>query len=460
MIGKCLVIKGVCYTVALNLTALFLMLMPFAYIDHKYYHIKLKAKNKRNRKHEESVLSIIFNKTVEETVVERFETPDPTSLEFEKSFKTIVEKMLGVDEERSFVIVIDNLDRVEPATALRLLSTIKPFIKNPKEDNKEKKKLYEKIWYIIPFDINSLENLLGRSRENGRGEERKTAVRAFIDKIFQLRVYVPSPILLNWQNYFNKKLREVGITEENEIYEIRKAFDALYKAKTSEAKINKGNQRNKIPSSPTPREIKLFINNLVESIIQRQNDSIPYLHHAVFIAIREYYPSIYEELPEKILSGHIPKKEQIGLLKDWQRDFASLYFNVPKNEALHILLWDKLGDALTKGDKEALNEIKEIPGVKNVVQQIIREKVSEWIDNEPFRIGYALYALPEEFLINTLREIENKVSKLESIKGIDKKSAQGITKLIEQFSSNDEFLENILTSVAKAIPVELIEEKG
>ena len=53
------------------------------------------------------------------------QTPDPTSVEFESIFRDLLDEALE-PENRKLLIVVDNLDRVEPSDALSIWSTLIP----------------------------------------------------------------------------------------------------------------------------------------------------------------------------------------------------------------------------------------------------------------------------------------------------------------------------------------------
>ena len=63
--------------------------------------------------------------TESRTIVTR--TPDPTSVEFESEFRDLLKEALKPDGRR-LLLVIDNLDRVDPSDALSIWSTLQTFL--------------------------------------------------------------------------------------------------------------------------------------------------------------------------------------------------------------------------------------------------------------------------------------------------------------------------------------------
>jgi hypothetical protein len=55
------------------------------------------------------------------------QSPDPTSVEFESVFRDLLDEALE-PEDHKLLIVVDNLDRVEPSDALSIWSTLQTFL--------------------------------------------------------------------------------------------------------------------------------------------------------------------------------------------------------------------------------------------------------------------------------------------------------------------------------------------
>ena len=103
-------------------------------------------------------LSLFSVQSVTESTSETIETPDPTSIEFESTFKELMENALLVDNERRLVIVVDNLDRVAPDDARSIWSTLQTFLHHSHE---ERERWLDSLWVLLPYDPSGIAPSLG-----------------------------------------------------------------------------------------------------------------------------------------------------------------------------------------------------------------------------------------------------------------------------------------------------------
>ena len=63
---------------------------------------------------------------------------------------------------------------------------------------------------------------------------------------------------------------------------------------------------------------------------------------------------------EKLISGELPEPKVLGLLgeerRNWQKYLAALYFNVPPDKAIYVLIGNDVKEALINGDGERLKD--------------------------------------------------------------------------------------------------------
>ena len=78
--------------------------------------------------------TMLVNKAVTKETTKTNKTANPTSVEFEFYFADMMREALEKNDperERKIVMVLDNLDRINPAEALKILSTLQTFL-NPR----------------------------------------------------------------------------------------------------------------------------------------------------------------------------------------------------------------------------------------------------------------------------------------------------------------------------------------
>ncbi len=382
---------------------------------------------KRGKFKDESLISIFFERKIDSQITERkYETPDPSSLEFEDLYKSTLKESLK--EEKKLIVVIDNLDRVSPSTALRLLSTIKPFIQF--KDKEEKDEIFEKVWYIIPFDKNSLERLWRFDRDN----HNKDFAHSFIEKIFQIKFNIPPIILSNWKQYFNRKLSEASHNyfDDNTTYKIRSIFELLYFQRK---------EKDILP--PTPRFIKLFINNFLISYSSRM-DIEPEIH-ALFVFLRDFcYKYDFNNLPNKIKNEKFEYKRKLlpYLPENWEMKLLSLFYKVEQEEVLSILYEREIENAILNCDESFIDENISKKGFEEAIEKVINDNISEWIKFKPYLIGYSAKLFKNNDRL--LRITYNHFKKVKNLKGLDKNAGEGISILIRKFGEDEEMIDKIL----------------
>jgi len=289
-------------------------------------------------------LSIIVSKVETESKTLTIETPDPTSVEFEECFKNLMIDALE-DRNRRLVIVLDNLDRVDPQDALAVLSTLQAFLQHGHQENmaEHQKELHERLkqlWVVIPYDPKGIERIW----KAGRGED---IALAMMEKRFQVRYRVPPPTMSNWREYLISLLSKAfpkhqDPNEHALIYNIYRIVLANEKRGAY---------------TLTPREIKLFVNQM--GAIHRQwQDEIPLPHLAYYSIIRRLQPTW--DFSEKLLDAEFPHPRIERLLgRDLRDNLAALWFNVEVKQARELLLRDPLLKALRAADTTDLGILGE-----------------------------------------------------------------------------------------------------
>ena len=101
-------------------------------------------------------------------------------------------------ENRRFLFVVDNLDRLPEAQALEMWSTIRSFFLGPASG-------VSLPTVILPIDEKAVERMYA-AEHHGEGTAQSLA-QSFMDKTFDLTFNVKKPVLSNWQAYMRKQLR-------------------------------------------------------------------------------------------------------------------------------------------------------------------------------------------------------------------------------------------------------------
>lgn len=294
------------------------------------------------------------------------ESPNPTSIEFQDTFSDLMDDVI-VGSNRQLVIVMDNIDRIDPEEALEVWSTMRTFLDFP--DTEE---WVDNLWVLVPFD----EKAIKKAWEEGIGEENSNANRdnepshPFLDKTFQTRFHVPKPLLSNWKKFFVEKMSKALPEHESEEFESAyKIYSVLRENKTR---------------APTPREIKLYINEV--GAIHRQwcpsEHDIPLEDMALYASLQDMGWNPEEDLtdPDKLFSkhGHGKNSNLESLLsKDWQKNLAAFHLNKAPDKSMEIFLRPKIANVARERDKERLEELRKVPGFADSLVQLLEQNALE-----------------------------------------------------------------------------------
>ena len=103
-----------------------------------------------------AILSLFSVESVTESTRETIETPDPTSVEFESTFRDLMREALSSDSARRLVLVVDNLDRVSADDARSIWATLQTFLHHS-HDNREP--WLDSLWVLLPYDRDGIARL-------------------------------------------------------------------------------------------------------------------------------------------------------------------------------------------------------------------------------------------------------------------------------------------------------------
>ena len=265
------------------------------------------------------------------------QTPDPTSVEFEMIFRNLLSEALK-PESRKLLLVIDNLDRVQPSDALSVWSTLQTFLGHSDYDRPE---WLERLWVLIPFDGDAILRLWEAPNSDSPRVTKRDPAKSFLDKTFQLRFEVPPLLILNWRNFLNQALQEALPNHEVE------DFYDVYRAYAVEGGFES--------SAPTPRDLKIFVNQ-IGALHRERQDEFPLSSLACYALLQRGDKDVREvllseedsELPSRIIGEH------------WREVIAALHFGVPTLEANQLLLRGPIETALANGDANSFSDLASI----------------------------------------------------------------------------------------------------
>ncbi|MBA2116719.1 P-loop NTPase fold protein [Bremerella alba] len=289
--------------------------------------------------------AFLFSRAINETRTETVESPNPTSIEFEDYFTKLMREALSASDERRCLLVLDNLDRVDPESALAIWSTLQTFLQDRSHRNEA---WFRRLWVVVPFDPGGLRKLWDNRSSNSdttalAGVNESAASDSFLDKSFQVRFHVPPPVLSDWKAYVYRLVEEAfpkhGQEDRHWIYRV---FDHC---------------RTRTGEPPTPRELKLYVNQ-IGAIHRQWEHAFPIEHVAYYVLHRRASKSIIERLRDS--ESPFPSEQDSAFLgESLRRNLAGLAFNVEASKGIELLLAEPIYQSLADGDSEKLKELEE-----------------------------------------------------------------------------------------------------
>jgi len=418
------------------------------------------------------VVSLFINKIHKTETTTSRTLPDQTSIEFRGHFSEALDEALasgrcgGKGRGRRLVVVIDNLDRIQPDQALSIWSTMRTFFVPPQA---ERPAWMNRFWLIVPYDPSALQRLCPEenkrieddSKADGQpararpaaGDENSLAA-AFAGKTFQISFEVPPTVLPKWKNFFGQQFRQAFLADE--LHEDCNVIFRLYQLSRLGLLIRREPGARHFRDSsprPTPRDIKRFLNQ-VGAVYRQWPDGISFPVQALFVLVRQ---QIFTD-EESLAAGNL-LEDRVGRLlgidnKTLYEQLAALYLNVEPELAMEVLLRPRIHKAFASGEAEAIKALTANAAFEDVCVQVLAESGHEWRNTEPWTIALPAIALHEiaSTQNHPLDEVWHRLvyhaSAVPEWKKLDGRVAEGIEILLDRAGSE---LNHLAKNVVRAL---------
>lgn len=359
-------------------------------------------------------------------------SPEPTSIEFERKFKELLGEALSGGEGRKFVLVLDNLDRINSEDALRIWSTLQTFLQHIPGSHQTDLK---QISIIVPFDRK------GISKHFGSGEQSDLVMSSFIEKSFHIRFLVPPLIQSDWKDYFVLQLEE-AFPERHTKDEFREMYKLL-KVCFDQAE----------PAiSPTPRQLISYVNQV--GIYHRQwVHRYPLVDVLYFIFCKERNIPIERQL----IDGDLPERMVTTILSDnVKKNIAGLFYNVSPEKGFQILLSKPINEALLKNSSVDLSNLFE--NNQDGFLMALGTELENLKECTPSQLANISKTLDESNIFQEIADYESAsfmntlnsaIENVESWEPLDEEISEGIVSLVAVLGQDS--AERIYKKLARAV---------
>ena len=294
----------------------------------------------RCHRHLEEFTTFLTGQGSTETNTIVTQTPDPTSVEFESVFRDLLQDALGKNDKK-LLLVIDNLDRVQLSDALSIWSTLQTFLGH--SDYRDDKWL-NRLWVLVPYDRDGIMRLWDHSDDAQTKSPDQNLTESFLDKTFQIRFKVPPLLLSKWHDFLENSLKcALPDHGEPDRLDVRRVFG-----------LNGGLDK----SPPTPRDLKIFVNQIGALHRERQPD-FALSEYACYVLFKKSVINVHKTLllDDASLSDDKFKLPKRIIGDRWREVIAAIHLGVDKNEARQLLLRGPIESALAEGDGRALSDL-------------------------------------------------------------------------------------------------------
>jgi len=285
------------------------------------------------------------------------EDGERTSIEFERFFKKIMAHSVGATSKyKRAIIVVDNLDRVDPSQTLTIWSILQTFFQYRSNPSRSIGNDWtSRIWFLVPYDREGLSQVW-RDRNStviigGAGESKdlntlqknqvSNLASSFLEKCFQIIAEVPEPVMSAWVEYAEKMISE-----------------SLYgwpKEKIDEVTATYKNFESRLESSPTPRQIQSFVNR-IGMLGMRWKDEMSAEAIALYALYRRAKSD--RQFRKGLLGEGLPDGfEGSTSNNELKKQLAGMLFGVNKEKGIQLLLGPSIRSSLVNGDTDGFKSL-------------------------------------------------------------------------------------------------------
>lgn len=420
-----------------NLTFLFGLLLSFMPLVFLAIWWKWGDKDPKTNKTKWDFLESDSEESYTQDVTEDGER---TSIEFEKFFNEIMFYVFDPESDYQYeqaIIVIDNLDRVEPDYAQNVWSTLQTFFQHRTSSlNNQINNWQNKLWFLIPFDREGIKKVWQASDIEDDTQNSKAMVAdSFMEKCFQVTIEVPPPVMSAWIEYFKQS--------------VQKSFTGWPSNQRNEFIESYIQCMSKLDISPSPRQIHTHINRA--GVIALHNaGAVSAESVSLYSLCRQSFSE--NEFRKELLKDGIPNDfPNLGEVSKLKAELAGILFGVDPNKGVQLLLSPEIRKAISEGDGEFLKELEDTH--RAAFWLALRASSNEWIVTDSHIDEYKINAVnaifdafgdSNQYLTPFIARINNAfLQSFDNWKLSDYSYREALEKLLKLINDKESFLQKL-----------------
>ncbi|MFA5161087.1 MAG: P-loop NTPase fold protein [Elusimicrobiales bacterium] len=290
-------------------------------------------------------------------------SPEQSTIEFERIFSELLRYVQEKNDKRKIVCCIDNLDRIPERNALEIWASLRVF----HDALSRKGNNHKNFWLIVPFDMSALNKLWSSEKQqaeqislgNNTMEDNALA-EAFSEKTFQIKFYVPSPVVSSWVGFLKKSLEEALPEHKQDDFDaISRIFRKRYSGDIKKL---------------TPRKIKFFVNRIA-ALHKIWNDTIPIHIQALYVCFEQKFCAN----PGGIFDDkEIPHFDVACNISQWKEYMAMMCLNLPLRDAMQILIEPEIENGIREVNLELISKFEGVTGFSETCEKVLEGRTQEW----------------------------------------------------------------------------------
>jgi KAP-like P-loop domain-containing protein len=305
---------------------------------------KTSIPSRLNRALINSVQPFRTDKAQTEKQTQSIREEDPSTLEFQKLFRAIIQS-IQIQSRRPkpirVVLVFDNIDRLPAARIPEVWAEMRSiFASTPQREIAP----HGKVTAIVPFDQLLIDKAFSNADTKGSKTSPVSSGRVLVEKTFAAVLRVAPPVGFDSREFFFAKLDVAlpGLLSDQQKWTVHRLFEL-------------NTLQSEMP--PSPRQIIAFVNKIVVLWNERRGD-VPIESLALYAISSDRIsndPSIIFD--SKKIDQHADLVSLINQPK-WEIHLAAIYYNVQVDHVLPILMYREIESAFVQGEENKINQLQ------------------------------------------------------------------------------------------------------